>query len=283
LSISGLLKSSQLFIALCAAALGTESYLISGSAVNPGTIAVIFFAALFIYNASRLSLSVIKKSNQSRYSFEVEGSSLSITICLVAIVVLFGLLTACNWLQVLIFMGTSLLSLIYMMPFKRNGSRIHGLRNILLLKNIVLSVTWASATVLFPLFHYDYYMTGNELVFMFLRRFFFIYSLTVIYDLRDLEADKHAGMQTIALRYGDKITRIWSLLALAFFAVFIITDPALSSPQTTALAGALMLSALVTALIILNAGRLRKKSYYSFVVDGAMAIQFVLVLLLQEV
>jgi len=258
-----------------------ESCLVTGTHFSWLTACIIFFATFFIYNASRLNIAVLKKSGNSGYTIHIEGNSLSITICIGALTALFGLLTACSYIQLLIFMGTSLLSLFYMMPFKLNRISIPGLRNNLYLKNIVLSLTWASATVLFPLSQTEFSSPGNEIVFLFFRRFFFIYALTVIYDLRDLESDKKAGMQTIALRFGEQVTKLWSLAALAFFVLFVFIDPSLTSTQNQTLPAGLIVSAVLAAVITLNTHHIRNKPYYSFVVDGAMILQFVLVLLLK--
>src|SRR6187549_2945735 len=179
------LFKSQLFLGVCAAAMVSETYLVSGNPVNLKVLLVIFFSTLFMYNASRLNLALHKKSDVSHHMLQLHGNTLSITICLISVIVLFGLLTACNWIQLLIFMCTAVLSLCYMMPFKKNGVQLEGLRNNLLLKNIILSLTWALATVSFPASANDYPPSGNEIIFMFLRRFFFIYALAVIYDLRD--------------------------------------------------------------------------------------------------
>lgn len=276
-------SESQFFVGLCAAAMSAETYLVTGSPVNINSILVIFLAAVFIYNTSRLSLSLNKQDNATRYILQLEGSSLSITLCVIALIVLFGLLTMCSVMQLLVFMGTSLLSLLYMMPFKKNGVRLQGLRNNLVLKNIVLSITWASATVLFPISHQDFAFPGPEVIFIFLRRFFFIYALTVIYDMRDLTEDTSAGMKTIASIFGDEVTRLWSLASLAMFVLFIFIDPHLASLQQQVISGALLLSAVLAAIIILNTNRKRNKGYYSFVVDGAMTVQFLLVLVARAI
>lgn len=263
--------------------MSAETFIISGTGVNINSILIIFFAAFFIYNASRLSISFLTKSFRQSSSFEVQGNTLSIVFCIFSIVILFGLLTACSWPQVLIFMATSLLSLFYMMPFKKNGVKLHGLRNNLFLKNIILALTWASATVIFPLYGNDYFSPGNEFIFMFIRRFFFIYALTVIYDLRDIEQDKKAGMDTIALHFGENVTKLWSLTALAFFVLFTYTDPVLSEPHTQILSVALLLSAGIAAFITLYTHKIRNKSWYSMAVDSAMLLQFLLVLVFHEI
>jgi 4-hydroxybenzoate polyprenyltransferase len=179
-------------------------------------------------------------------------------------------------------MGTAFLSVWYMMPFNRNGKQLYGLRNNLFLKNIVLSITWALSTVIFPLLDGSQDTPGMEIAFMFIRRFFFIYALTVIYDLRDLEADRHAGMETIALRFGNRTTRLWSFAALLVFALLVIVDPYLKNAEMRPLSIALLLSAFAGAMLIGVTKTIHQKPYFPVLVDAAMAIQFLLVVLLHQ-
>ncbi len=174
-------------------------------------------------------------------------------------------------------MSASLFSLAYTSPFRHNGKTWEGLRRNLLLKNIILSLTWAVATVLLPLTEYNSGLLESEIIFMFLRRLFFIYSLAVIYDLRDLEPDRVAGMETIALKFGEKRTQHLALFALAVFVVLVLSDPFLVTGPSFAYAIALLVSAAVAALVILNTHNIRKKKYYSMVVDGNMMLQLFLV------
>jgi len=279
---SNLFLQSQVFVALCAAALTAETFIVAGTPFNFVIISVVFFASFFIYNASRLYISIWNKSGPSKFSLRVDGSSLSIFICIVCIIFLFGLLTACNWKQLLVFMGTAFLSIIYMMPFKKNGIQLHGLRNDLFLKNIILSVTWALSTVIFPLLNGSNNIPDEEIIFMFIRRFFFIYALTVIYDLRDLEADKYAGMETIALKFGNRNTRLWAFAALLIFSVLVLFDPFLRNDEMRPLSTALLLSAFAGALLIRFTKSIHHKPYFPVIVDSAMAIQFFLVLLFHQ-
>lgn len=273
----------HVFIALCAAGLGAETYIVSGSSVNFHTLLILFFSALFIYNAAQLNLSLFNQSQIKNPLVRLEGKFIPVITCTVSLIILFGLLTVCNPMQILVFIFTAVLSVCYMMPFKINGRRTKGLRNNLILKNIILSLTWASATVLFPLSLNSYEPAGNEILFIFFRRFFFIYALTVIYDLRDLEADKNAGMQTIALRFGERATKLWSISALVLFLVFTFFDPNLTGAENRQLFTALLLSAIFVALVILNTHKLRKNPYYSFIVDSSMAIQFLMVFAIRYV
>ena len=268
---------SQLFIAFCAVGLGIETCLVSQTPMSLLVLAVIFFSSLFIYNGSRMHVSVVSEKGSKGYSIHVEGSRLSISLSIISVVILFGLLTACSWQQLLVFMSASIFSLAYTIPFRHNGKSWQGLRRNMLLKNIVLACTWAVATVLLPLTEYNADLLDTEIIFMFLRRLFFIYSLAVIYDLRDMEPDRKAGMETIPLRYGEKGTQAWALAALGIFVLLVLADPFLSGGISWKYAGALLLSALVAAVVVLNTQKIRKKKYYSMLVDANMLLQLVLV------
>ena len=267
---------SQLFIAICAIALGIETSLVSETPISIPVLGVIFFSSLFIYNGARMQVSLSTRKGSAGYSVNVEGSRLSVALSIISVVILFAFLTACSWKQLLVFMLASLFSLAYTIPFKHNGKSWQGLRQNLLLKNVVLSFTWAVATVLLPLTEYNTNLLDTEIVFMFFRRLFFIYSLAVIYDLRDLEPDLRAGMETIALRFGEKGTQKWALAALGIFVLLVIADPYLV-PGSWNYAGALLLSAVGAAVVVLNTGKIRKKKYYSLVVDANMLLQLILV------
>ncbi len=241
------------------------------------TLAASFFSTLFIYNASLIQVSLFEKSENGK-TVQIEGRSWHVGICVISITLIFIILTRFKIEQVIIFTGTSLFSLLYMMPFNLNGVRLKGIRNNLILKNIILSVIWSVATVWFPLAGVQGWEMDHDLIFMFLRRFFFIYSLTIIYDIRDLKSDKTNGMVTIPLKFGIVGTRIWAFASLLLFCFFIYCDPYMSDPGVIHLSTALYLSALIAAFIIFSTQSKRRPAYYSFVVDGAMAIQFLLVL-----
>ncbi|MBL0341460.1 MAG: UbiA family prenyltransferase [Bacteroidetes bacterium] len=139
--------------------------------------------------------------------------------------ILFIVVTRCNTEQLVLFAAITFLSLLYMMPFSYNGNKAKGLRNNFIFKNILLSLIWATSTVWFPLAGNENLGIGPELTFMFLRRFFFIYALATIYDIRDLKDDSKIGMQTIAIKLGVSGTKLLATASLLLFCTFIYVDP----------------------------------------------------------
>jgi 4-hydroxybenzoate polyprenyltransferase len=195
----------------------------------------------------------------------------TVAICVPAILLS---LAGSTHVQALIFLLIAVGSLIYMMPLSINGNGLKGLRNWLFTKNIVLSLIWTIATVVFPLSGDFLSIFSNEVIFLFLRHFFFIYALTVVFDIRDISSDKKSGFKTIALMLGEQKTRLFALFSILVFVLLTIFDQNLSNPITIAL----LLSALFTTIIICLSGKNSPFTYFTFLVDGSMVVQFILVL-----
>jgi 4-hydroxybenzoate polyprenyltransferase len=270
LTVKHFLLKSQLFVALCAALLGAETYIVAGAGINFVLLAVIFFSSLLIYNFASVK---IQLNNHPGYPVSIKGNELHIFLISTSIISLLLLLNFLELVHTIIFLVTGFLSVFYMMPFEINGRRIKGLRNYTLLKNILLSAIWTSATVIMPLAGADPSASAEDLLLLALRRFFFIYSLAVVYDIRDVMADEKTGMITLPVKYGIINTKIIALVSLLIFTLFTVLLPA--SRQVVL---PLLISAVVTAFIILGTARKRGPGYYLFVIDGAMAFQTILVL-----
>jgi hypothetical protein len=272
-------RNSQLFVSLCAVLLGAESYFIAGFKADNIVLAAIFFATLFIYNSSRLSLNVRTNNEKGNLALNVSGGKLHVMLAAVSLAVIFILMTKPGFMQVGIFTITAFLSLAYMMPFRHNGKQVSGIRNHLIWKNIILSLTWSLATVVCPLHQLVAFPFGDELIYMFMRRFFFIYSLTVIFDVRDIISDARFGTPTIAGKWGLTNARLISFGSLLLFILFTAFDPYLANQEMIPVKYALYLSGITTTFIIFKTAYGRSNSFYTFVVDGAMALQFLLIIL----
>jgi 4-hydroxybenzoate polyprenyltransferase len=277
------IANTQIFVALCASLLSAETFIITHREINWKVLLIVFLATLFIYNASQINVAFSAGEKSLKKSLNFEGTSYQLSVCSASTIILFFMLTGCDRNQVIIFMVAAFCSLLYMMPFKVNDQRIKGLRNNLVVKNILLSAIWALATVLFPLISHGVEVQGNEVIFMFLRRFFFIYALTIVYDIKDIEKDRLNGMKTIASRLGVNGTQLIATMSLTLFCFFIYLDHNLYQPEYQFLATALYSSAVFAFLTIMMSGSQRNNNYYSFVVDGSMAFQFLLVFFLNYI
>lgn len=115
-----------------------------------------------------------------------------------------------NFPQVMQFMVAGFLTLAYYLHWEMKEWRFGGLRAIPLVKNITLGLAWAFTTV--PL-QADY----SDL--LFLHRFLYLLSLSIVIDLRDLDQDRQSAIRTLPMQIGLSGTRLLITLIIALSGV----------------------------------------------------------------
>lgn len=150
-------------------------------------------------------------------------------------------IAACAWL--------------YVLPFGR-----FRLRDFPLLKVPYLAIVWALATVWLP---------NVEISINIWQSIIYIFFLTLVFDVRDLNLDAQEGTITWARLFGTVPTTLFSALGLLLWAVYF--SQSLS----------LLLSGIFSALCVLGLlfSRLRGSDfYYAFALDGQIILQAILLL-----
>ncbi|MEP6952358.1 MAG: UbiA family prenyltransferase [Ginsengibacter sp.] len=144
------------------------------------------------------------------------------------------------------------------------------------LKIITLALLWTLVTVWFPI--NSLLFENNIFIFVFLKRFVFLFVLCLLFDIRDIEIDRKENIKTLAVFLGKEKSY---LFAYCFLIIFII----LSFLQffyfdDIRVLIAMLLSAAATFFVI----ELTKKTNSDFVylagIDGMMLLQAMLVYLL---
>jgi 4-hydroxybenzoate polyprenyltransferase len=272
-----LIRESQVFIALCAALLCAQTYWITGQELAPAEPLIIFFATLFVYNLSRLRVTIVTGRYNEEWSFKWEGNRLNIIICILVFPVLWVAMTTVNHYQLAVFLITAFLTIAYMAPLNYNGKIFTGLRGYPVLKNILLGFIWSFVTVWFPLTITSESFLHPEALMMLGRNFLFIFSLSVLSDIRDLKTDRSAGIRTLAGAVGEKRAKVIAMVCMGLFLLITIFEF-----QTEHLPGfgtwlALMISGAVTLLVINKTRSVSSYNYFSFAVDGSIILQSALV------
>jgi 4-hydroxybenzoate polyprenyltransferase len=234
---------------------------------------IIFFATLFEYNLHRLitlayhpnALSSPKHEwlRENRRSFYLlvffSVAGFVIAICYAKTKVLMALLPI------------AILTLFYTLPVFRIKEKLLRLREIPGLKIFMIAFVWSAVTVLLPVIQSETTYDWMHISLMILERCFFIFAITIPFDIRDLEADTRAGLKTLPVIYGHK-----KAIFLANAATFVFMG--LSSAHYLAYdmpmqIPACLLSGLVT-LACLNNKKLQASDIYHYgVLDGCISIQ----------
>ena len=267
---------SSFFISLCSLALTYETHLLADLPQNPKLLALIFFATLFLYNLDSL---LPYKTAQIALLSERKKWLLAHQNWLKIIVVISALAASGLFLLLLpkiplsFILPIFLISIFYSLPvFKGNNGR-YPLRDIPFLKVFLIAGVWAALTVWLPLL-----VAGKEISFtteglLILRRFLFIFALTLLFDIRDTQKDRLAHTLTFPVKFGTVFTKLLSLFALLLFMGLVYLK------ETGSIRWALEVSAIIAAVTVSITTPKRSDCFFALVADGMMMLQFLLVYL----
>lgn len=233
---------------------------------------LIFFATLFEYNLHRLitvfffpeALKTKKhqwvKENRSFFNFIVICSIVGFSIALYETdnLVLW-------WLS-----PFALLTLFYSTPLSKTKKGIFRLREVPFLKLFLIAFVWSSVTILLPVIYAKHSIDTWKVILMISERFLFVLSITIPFDIRDMEVDKEAGLKTIPLRTGKQLAERISVISIVLF-MAIATTHYLSIGDYH-LVVAFLVSGGIT-LNFLRSKRIQKLPLYHYgLLDGTMIL-----------
>jgi len=268
--IINLILYSNLFIATCAlfSILTTKLVILHTIKISPLE-GLIFFSTLFIYALHRI-IGVLRLEpfkGKGRYKIIAAYRS---HISIYAVISGLGCIICAVLLPIetlLWFFFPALISLAYIIPFYKNKR----LRDFNFIKIFLIAFIWTIVTVWIPLLHYGEAMEGNW--FLLLEKFLFIFAITLPFDWRDVEVDRHLDVETIPSNLGETKTlllifflffiknSLFFLLKIEYFFPFLMAD-------------------LLSMIIVYFAIHKNKDVYYTLGVDGTMILQLLVLMLL---
>lgn len=259
---------SNIFISVCAAAMAWQTFFLIHADVNWLFIAFVFSATLALYNFPVFIPENFSAERSERHQWVRTNKKLLVILFLIASAAAGLLSLSFPFKFILWFAPAALLALAYFFPQTQ-------LRGIVLLKTLVVAFVWTCTTALMPLLLISDFQFSEISRTVLLENFLFIFPLCLIFNVRDIEGDRQAGVQTIPIIYGVKFT---IGVCLAFFVLF----SALSffSSQLHEFRIGLLISAVVSAGLILFASEKRSDYYYSLWVDGMILLQTIVIFLL---
>lgn len=274
------LINTNIFISLAAVALTLQTQLLLGMEpqLHP-YLFIIFFATIFEYNLHRLITILHHPDTLKDPKHSWVSRHLAAFYILVAVSVagfLIAVLLAKTQVLLILF-PIGLVTVFYSLPVFKNRKTIFRLREIPGLKIILISAVWSASTILLPIVqsgaHYDVYHVSAMLI----ERFLFVFAITLPFDVRDMAADKDAGLSTIPLWIGERKSLYLALVVLiAFFCLssfhYYITGQFFSVP-------AFIISAFSTMWFISDKKLRSLKYYHYFVLDGTLLLQGALIYL----
>lgn len=239
---------SKIYISLAAVFLSLETQVLLG--LNPKFhpyLCLIFFATLFQYNLPRLMVKSFSKNRQM--------AVFMLSFCIMGFLA-FIVMAKKEVLLALIPIGA--LSTFYSMPFIK-------IREIPYLKIFVIALVWSLATVSLPAVYSGIH---NELhLYLLLERFFFIFAITIPFDIRDMAMDKKYGLKTIPMLLNERYSLYLSYFSLLLFFLISMTH---NKPWYS---WAMVVSTLITFFILASNNLKKHPLYYEGLLDGCMILQ----------
>jgi 4-hydroxybenzoate polyprenyltransferase len=144
-------------------------------------------------------------------------------------------------------------------------------------KTIFLAFAWMHVTTLLPLVVEIKALTLEHVWFV-VNRFFYIYAICILFDYRDVEEDKQAGIRSLITYLSEKgvDTLFWgSIVAVALTSILLLDYLSLAEVI------ALLIPAIILSLLYYPSKKNFSDYLYYFVLDGLMMLSTPLLLLIK--
>lgn len=231
---------------------------------------LIFSAGIAEYNLHRLLkfYAIDQNSRHNNYNWLSENLLFSWLFTFLSLIILLTSFLFVNAWVKWIFLGSGLIALLYSLPGKGWPAGF-SLRKVPYLKTFLVALVWTSITVLIPATEFTVEADAN-LILIFAGRFLFVFSLALLFDIRDIDADRSAGIITIPGVLGKaKSQGLIVVLLLIFSFTSIIFSGFIGNYYLST--SALMISVFV--VLVVNCRSCRESPfYYPVFLDGSMIL-----------
>jgi hypothetical protein len=271
---------SNLFISLCAVMMSIETFILLGIEVSFSSafplIPIIFLSTLFVYNLDLFRINNLSqgKGESERQAWRWRNIK-KIKVLNVLLAVLIALLSLFSSLESFLFFAhLAVISVAYYLSFKIGSAKFASLRSIPFLKAFIITYVWTASTVWLPALKNGFMIFHDaEVLKVFAERYLFLFALAIIFDIRDIKSDSKSIL-TIPGAIGSLGTKLisFSLLVLNIYLVS-------RHYQDMSILVPLLLSSLLTGLLIYKANAFSGEYYFLGVLDGAMALQFIFIMI----
>lgn len=253
---------SNLFISACASTITIETYLLVHSGINWLYAGFIFSSSIVLYNYPSLFLSG-NEQHSERQRWILANKKIIWLISIPALIATSVLFFFFPLNLILWFVPVAVLSFAYFLP-------VTNLRAIPIVKAVVVALVWTCITYFFPLVLLSPSGGGEGGG---LARFFFLLSLAIAFNIRDIEVDRTAEIKTLPVIFGiqkTKIVCVFFLMICGVFAVF--------TSYEVEIKFGLLLSAASSSILILFASEKRSEYFYSLWMDGMILLHAIILL-----
>ena len=263
---------TSIYIAVCCVVMIYQSYLLFDLPVNWSFLLFAFSGTLCSYNFHwYLTPSLYGLTGKAAWSVQQKRVHALLFVVGAIGAAWFGyqLLPYWEWLIV-----TAFITFLYSAP-KIPYKSFRWLKNIAIGKTIFLAYSWTHVTAFLPIELSDATWTNAQYLFV-INRFFLIYPICILFDLRDKEEDKREGIRSMITEFDQRGVGVifWGSV-LVFFATTIgLYLTGMSIPVLAALVA----PGVLLAALYHYSQKTLSDYYYYFGLDGLMMLSGLLLL-----
>ncbi len=251
-----------------------ETNILLGMPLNTFSFYSFVFGATLVQYNLHYSVKKVAVNNSERLSWSMNNKKVHFILLAIGCVLILYSLFSFHLEHFMILIGFGVIAFLYSFPFLPFGKK-KRIKDYGFLKIITLSLLWTLVTVWFPV--NDMEVDTRLFLFVFVKRFVFMFILCLLFDIRDEEIDSKEKINTLAVKLGTKKSYTLSYFLLALFVVLSFVQYLLF-PQTE-----FFLAMIISAIFTLITIELTKKSNSDFIylagIDGMMILQALLVYL----
>ncbi|GAB5538489.1 MAG: hypothetical protein Salg2KO_05920 [Salibacteraceae bacterium] len=272
---------SNIWVAVVLASLGWSSYILIDVEPRWYVISCIFLGSYTLYNFHRLyKIDFIPIEQRGDRHTWMVGHASFIKISM-AIAVFFSMLLLPNYQakDIVWLVPAGIISVGYTIPFIPTHSHWWRLRDIPLLKPIIIAFVVAYLTLCFPIFEHgtigDVFLAKNMQ--LFIERFVFLAAVTIPFEMRDMQSDSYAGLKTLATYLGFNFAKRLAYATIILWLVLWVIRAYSDFEFTSLLVGFLIFVLGVIAIFNLNAQR--RELFFIFSFEGLILVYSALIIL----
>jgi 4-hydroxybenzoate polyprenyltransferase len=264
---------SNIFIAACAVLMANQTYsFLLHISANSDFLFFVFFSTICSYSFHwwLTSHSVIPSSRMEWLKINRKLHIVFFFAGLIgAGIFFFYLLPYWHWL-----FFSAIITFLYSAP-KIPTKHFQLLRRVALGKTIFLALVWMYVTTVLPIIISPVPWQNHFLLFI-ASRFFLIYAICILFDYRDREDDKAAGIRSMITYLSERGIFYLFISSLIIFAI--VTIWMLEYNYRIIDVAILLLPGVITVFLYNYAIRNFSDRFYYFVLDGLMALSAMLML-----
>ncbi|MFL5808783.1 MAG: hypothetical protein ACJ749_04630 [Flavisolibacter sp.] len=263
---------SSLFIAVCAVLMLYQTSILFNIPFNFDLAGFVFCGSVCSYNFHWYLTPPLEKTTEKQ-SWNISNKKIHLVLFIAAVIgaAVFSFLLIEHW----IWLGvTAFVTFLYSAP-KIPLPIFSTLRKIAIGKTIFLAFSWAHVTALLPIVIHVREIDSSHVWFV-VNRFFFIYAICILFDYRDLEADRKDGIKSLITYLDERgIDRLFwgsmliflasSIILLKYFSLLVIV--------------ALLIPGIILSLLYYPSKKNFSDYLYYFILDGLMMLSLPLLLL----